>query len=69
MTGPDLVAAAFFESATNHVDSWSAARHPVAQAQLRELPVVPLDGAWTSCGGWFLIDAVEALAKAERTPR
>ncbi|WP_299308408.1 ABC transporter substrate-binding protein [uncultured Croceicoccus sp.] len=66
---PALIAAAFFESATNHVDSWSAARHPVAQAQLRELPVVPLDGAWTSCGGWFLIDAVEALARAERASR
>ena len=59
---PDVIAAAFFESKTNHVDNWSAARHPVARAQLRELPVVPLEGAWTSCGGWFLIDAVEALA-------
>ena len=62
---PDLIAAAFFESKTNHVDNWSAARHPVARAQLRELPVVPLEGAWTSCGGWFLIDAVEALAEGK----
>jgi iron complex transport system substrate-binding protein len=62
---PDLIATAFFESKTNHVDNWSAARHPVARAQLRELPVVPLEGAWTSCGGWFLIDAVEALAEGK----
>tara|TARA_B100000378_G_scaffold123305_1_gene99518 strand:+ start:875 stop:1705 length:831 start_codon:yes stop_codon:yes gene_type:complete len=62
---PDLIAAAFFESQTNHVDNWSAARHPVARAQLLELPVVPLEGAWTSCGGWFLIDAVEALAEGK----
>ena len=62
---PDLIAAASFESQTNHVDNWSAARHPVAQAQLLELPVVPLEGAWTSCGGWFLIDAVEALAEGK----
>lgn len=66
---PDLIAAAFFESATNHVDNWSAARHPVARAQLRELPVVPLEGSWTSCGGWFLLDAVEALAKAGENTR
>ena len=66
---PDLIAAAFFESQTNHVDNWSAARHPVAQAQLLELPVVPLEGAWTSCGGWFLIDAVEALAQAGEKAR
>ena len=65
---PDVVAAAFFESATNHVDNWSAARHPVARAQLAELPVVPLEGAWTSCGGWFLIDTVEALAAARGAP-
>ncbi|UVI39330.1 ABC transporter substrate-binding protein [Qipengyuania spongiae] len=61
---PDLIAAAFFEEKTSQVDSWSAARHPVARAQLRELPVVSLEGSWTSCGGWFLLDAVEALAKS-----
>lgn len=66
---PDLIAAAFFESQTNHVDNWSAARHPVARAQLRELPVVPLEGSWTSCGAWFLLDAVEALAVAGETNR
>ena len=60
---PDLIVAAFFESKTNHVDSWSAARHPVAQAQLRELPVSAIEGAWTSCGGWFLIEAVETMAE------
>lgn len=60
---PDLIVAAFFKSKTNHVDSWSAARHPVAQAQLRELPVSSIEGAWTSCGGWFLIEAVEAMSQ------
>jgi len=60
---PDLVAAGFFEESASHVDSWSAARHPIALRQLEERPVVRLEGAWTSCGGWFLVDAVEALAK------
>ncbi|MEM7781087.1 MAG: ABC transporter substrate-binding protein [Pseudomonadota bacterium] len=60
---PDLIVAAFFESKTNHVDNWSAARHPVAQAQLRELPVSAIEGAWTACGGWFLIEAVEAMSE------
>ncbi|MEE4152827.1 MAG: ABC transporter substrate-binding protein [Erythrobacter sp.] len=57
---PDLVALGFFEA--KPVAPWSAARHPVARAQLEELPVVLLEGAWTSCGAWFLVDAVEALA-------
>lgn len=61
---PDLVAAGFFENRASHVDSWSAARHPIMVRQLEELPVVRLEGAWTSCGGWFLVDAVEALAEA-----
>jgi iron complex transport system substrate-binding protein len=61
---PDLVAPAFFGAGAGLLDGWSAARHPVAQAQLRARPVVPLDGAWTACGGWFVLDAVEALAKA-----
>jgi iron complex transport system substrate-binding protein len=61
---PDLVAAAYFDRTTEPVDSWSAARHPIAQAQLRELPVVPIEGSWTSCGAWFQLEVVEALAQA-----
>lgn len=60
---PDLVAAAFFESHTNHKDAWSAMRHPMARRQMRDIPTVNLQGAWTSCGGWFLMDAIEALAQ------
>lgn len=63
---PDLVAAAFFESLTNHPDAWSASKHPVARDQLANRDVVPLSGAWTACGGWFLMDAVEALAEGAR---
>lgn len=66
---PDLIAAAFFDSKTNHPDGWSAARHPVAQRQLRDLPVAEIDGAWTACGGWFLVEAVEALAAGREAAR
>ena len=59
---PDLVAAVIW-GATNHDDNWSAARHPIARRQLRERPVVSLEGAWVACGGWFLLDAIEALAE------
>jgi iron complex transport system substrate-binding protein len=59
---PDLLAVAFFESLANQMFAWSAARHPVVRDQLEEPGVVPLQGAWTACGGWFLLDAVEALA-------
>ena len=38
-------------------------RHPVARAQLDGGAVVPIEGAWTACGAWFLMDAVEALAR------
>ncbi len=59
---PDMVAAAFFDEDQNHETHWSAARHPLARAQLRDRPTVSLQGAWTACGGWFLLDAAEALA-------
>jgi len=59
---PDFVAAAFFDTLTNHPKGWSASRHPVARNQLDDRQVVPLQGAWTACAGWFLMDAVEALA-------
>lgn len=60
---PDIVAAAFFESLGNAQDAWSAMRHPVARAQIDQRPGVALHGAWTACGGWFLLDAIEALAR------
>ena len=59
---PDAVAAAFFDVQTNHPNAWSPTRHPVAQAQLENRPVIGLEGAWTTCNGWFVMDAVEALA-------
>ncbi|MEH6743229.1 ABC transporter substrate-binding protein [Hyphomonas sp.] len=62
---PDVVAAAFFGSRTNHPDAWSPMKHPVAKAQLTQSEVVSLEGAWTSCSGWFLMDAIEALAGGE----
>ncbi len=62
---PGLVAAAFFRGASNHLALWSPMRHPVARRQMVEQPTVMLHGAWTSCGGWFLLDAIEALAGAD----
>ena len=61
---PELVAYASFGAGADYHDGWSAMRHPLAQAQLRDREVVPLQGAWTACGAWFLLDAVEALARS-----
>ena len=61
---PDLVAVAFYESLADHPHAWSAIRHPVAKAQLENGTVIPIEGAWTACGAWFLMDAVESLARA-----
>ena len=66
---PNLIAAAFFQSLTNHPSGWSPSRHPVAQTQLAERDVVPIKGAWTACGAWFLMDAVESLARAAGAPK
>ena len=61
---PDLIAAGFFESMTNHPHMWSPMRHPVAIAQLQHGAVAPIDGSWTACGAWFLMDAIESLSAA-----
>lgn len=59
---PDIVAASFFDAPSLGQDIWSAARHPLARQQIETLPVAELSGAWTACGAWFALDAVEALA-------
>ncbi|MCY3595964.1 MAG: ABC transporter substrate-binding protein [Rhodospirillales bacterium] len=63
---PDLVAAGFFDAMTGFTGAWSSARHPVARRQLGGQDVVFLEGAWIACGGWFVMDAVEALARPGR---
>ena len=58
---PDVYAIASF-GATNHENAWTPFRHPVATERVAAGPVLRIDGATTACGGWFLADAVEALA-------
>ena len=62
---PDLLAVAFHESLADHPHAWSAIRHPVARALLDRETVIPIEGAWTACGAWFLMDAVESLARGD----
>lgn len=59
---PDLVVTAFFGPNAVAREPWSAARHPVARAALEGREVVALDGAVTACGGWFVLDAIEAMS-------
>ena len=59
---PDMVVASYFGSRDNHQSSWSAARHPVARRELATNAQVAIEGSWTACGGWYILDAVEALA-------
>ena len=59
---PDLVVAAFFETSANRIHPWSASNHPIARTQLEDSQVIPIQGAWTACGGWFILDAIERLA-------
>ena len=61
---PDLAVAAFHGDPAAHGGSWSAARHPLARRLLAEGPVVFLDGALVAGEGWFLAEAIAALAAA-----
>jgi iron complex transport system substrate-binding protein len=61
---PDLVIAATFGPAGPGIDAWSSARHPVARGAAKDQAIAPLDGALTACGGWFVVEAIETMAKA-----
>jgi iron complex transport system substrate-binding protein len=60
---PDRVAMAWFGRRDYNPDQWSAARHPLMRSASRQ-PPIGLEGAWTACGGWFVLDAAEAMARA-----
>lgn len=61
---PDLVALSFFTSPMADSSPWSPARHPVFTRLMHERPSLELKAAWTACGGWFMLDAIEALSSA-----
>lgn len=63
---PDMIALATFGVSANHDDAWTAFRHPVAHRTMSTVPTMPLDGATTSCGGWFVADAVVGLRALHR---
>jgi len=63
---PDLVAFASFGERVAYNRAWTPLRHPVARRSLAGARTVHLDGATTSCGGWFVAEAVAALAAAAR---
>jgi iron complex transport system substrate-binding protein len=60
---PDRVAMAWFGRRDYNPDQWSAARHPLMRGASAH-PPIGLEGAWTACGGWFVLDAAEAMARA-----
>ena len=60
---PDAIATAFYDSDIQYLHAWSPGRHPVARNQLQHRPVIALEGTWTACNGWFVLDAIEALAQ------
>lgn len=59
---PERMIAAFTGTVSETRFAWSAMRHPVAREALADVPTVRIDGAWTACGGWFVLDAIEAMA-------
>jgi len=63
---PAMVVTAFFTAQSPHQDYWSQARHPLVRQMLADLPVARLDGGATACSGWFMVDAMEAMADTGR---
>lgn len=61
---PSLVAAGFFDGNDAKADQWSPAHHPVAKRALKNAEIISIPGALTACGGWFAVDAVEAMHAA-----
>ncbi len=63
---PSRYAVGLFEQKRSHFDAWTPFRHPVATRRVAEGPMTPIDGATVVCGGWYLVDAVEALVESVR---
>jgi iron complex transport system substrate-binding protein len=59
---PDVIITTRFDQAVTPTDQWSSARHPVMRQVLHTVPNIAVQGSTTACNGWFVVDAVEAMA-------
>jgi iron complex transport system substrate-binding protein len=63
---PELIVTGFFAMPGERIDNWSATRHPALRDLLAQVPTVHLDGAYLSCGAWFMAEAaLEARRQAD----
>lgn len=58
---PSVVAGSFFTEKQNTF-MWSAMRHPIARKQIINNHIVMIQSALTACAGWYVVDAIEAIA-------
>lgn len=63
---PGMVVTAFVGGKGSVPDAWTPARHPIARRLMAQDDALALDGAWMACGGWFIVDAIEAMAQGGR---
>ncbi len=63
---PDRYAVGGFGAEQDRESPWTPFRHPVATRRVAEGPMTAIDGATVTCGGWYLMDAMEALVELRR---
>lgn len=59
---PDLFVTGFFDKRERVVDNWSPSRHAFLREELAVRPAVHLASRQVACSGWFVMDAIEAVA-------
>lgn len=65
---PDVFVLGYFDVHTNTHDSWTAAAHPVLEAQIARGDRVEVSGAAITCAAWYLADAVVEIRAALAPP-
>lgn len=61
---PDLFVMAFFDKRERRVAAWSPTRHAFLFRELAGRSTVYLPSREVACSAWFVVDAIEAIAKA-----
>ncbi len=59
---PDIVITSFFDFVDLNSENWSSVRHPMVKNMIGAGPIVDIDSASVSCGGWWIMDAIKKIA-------
>ncbi len=62
---PNVIVHSYLNDLTKNSGKWSPIHHPVTERFLKRNTAIAIPPALVSCGGWYSLDAIEMISRAQ----